>query len=378
VQEIRPIVRALLKWYRANARDLPWRRTTRPYPIWVSEIMLQQTQVATVIPYWKRWMKALPSTKALAEAPEEHVLKLWEGLGYYSRARNLQKAAQQVRREHRGSFPDNLITMLTLPGIGRYTAGAIASIAFNKPAPIVDGNVIRVATRLFGIDGNPREKQLSERIWDLASKLVAEAERIQRPDERNCSDFNQSLMELGALICVPMNPDCPRCPLKSRCAAFRENRVEQLPAKAKQTPATPRSFIAFVIEHRNRFLVCQRPDDVVNAKLWEFPNVETTESNLPISAHAQDCLGWKQPTLDRFTTVKHSITRYRITLEAHRARVDSTRNWKKPGAWLQLDEIEKLAFTSAHRKILKKLIALKDKSLSAQNHGKTSTTDGHR
>jgi A/G-specific adenine glycosylase len=157
VQEIRPIVRALLKWYRANARDLPWRRTTRPYPIWVSEIMLQQTQVATVIPYWKRWMKALPSTKALAEAPEEQVLKLWEGLGYYRRARNLQKSAQRIVNELGGRFPKTHEEVLRLPGVGPYTAGAICSIAFNHPAPIVDGNAIRVLTRVFGITGDPKE-----------------------------------------------------------------------------------------------------------------------------------------------------------------------------------------------------------------------------
>ncbi|MFT4588701.1 MAG: A/G-specific adenine glycosylase [Candidatus Binatia bacterium] len=350
MQEIRPIVRALLKWYRANARDLPWRRTTRPYPIWVSEIMLQQTQVATVIPYWKRWMKALPSTKALAEAPEEQVLKLWEGLGYYRRARNLQKSAQRIVNELGGRFPKTHEEVLRLPGVGPYTAGAICSIAFNHPAPIVDGNAIRVLTRVFGITGDPKEKATDARLWSLARELVNKAVAIQGADERNCSDFNQSLMELGATVCTPANPACSTCPIAKRCVANKEGRQAELPRLKKAQAATPRTFRAYAIKRGNRFLVRQRRADLVNPDLWEFPNFEPATENPPIL-----------PTVGEFTplyTIKHSITRFRITLEAFIGQARPRYRPTVEEVWLTTAELEKLAFTSAHRKILNKLIAL--------------------
>src|SRR6185295_12399866 len=168
----RALVPRLLAWYRQNARELPWRRTLDPYAIWISEIMLQQTQVKTVIPFWERWMRELPGVRALAEAKPDTVLKLWEGLGYYTRARNLQKAAQQIVAGRHGRFPERFDDILALPGVGRYTAGAIASIAFNQPRPILDGNVIRVLTRLFGIGDDPREKRANQRLWRLAEALI--------------------------------------------------------------------------------------------------------------------------------------------------------------------------------------------------------------
>src|SRR5437868_2047191 len=171
----RIIVRSLLKWFGEAARDLPWRRTRDPYAIWISEIMLQQTQVKTVLPYWERWMRSLPDIESLAKARMETIHKLWEGLGYYTRVRNLQKAAQVIMEIHGGKFPRDFEAVLALPGIGRYTAGAICSIAFNQPTPILDGNVIRVLTRVFGIAENPKEKGANAKLWDLAEKLVAHA-----------------------------------------------------------------------------------------------------------------------------------------------------------------------------------------------------------
>ncbi|HEX4644651.1 MAG TPA: A/G-specific adenine glycosylase, partial [Verrucomicrobiae bacterium] len=176
------VVAALLTWFAQNARDLPWRRTRDPYAIWVSEIMLQQTQVKTVIPYWERWMKALPTIKALARATPEKIHKLWEGLGYYTRVRNLQKAAQKIMADHDGQFPETYEEILALPGIGRYTAGAICSIAFNQPTPILDGNVIRVLTRLFAIRENPRDKSTNNQLWQLAEQLVSEAAKLTPAD----------------------------------------------------------------------------------------------------------------------------------------------------------------------------------------------------
>jgi len=216
----------LLKWYAAHARDLPWRRTRDPYLIAVAEIMLQQTQVKTVIPFWERWQRELPTVEAAAKAPSAKIHKLWEGLGYYTRVRNLQKAAQLIVGRHAGKFPENFADILALPGIGRYTAGAICSIAFNQPAPILDGNVIRVLTRIFGIAGNPKEKTTGKLLWQIAEELVCRAKNAKDAKDKNpspasrssrdpnsCSHLNQSLMELGALICTPRNSQCLICPV---------------------------------------------------------------------------------------------------------------------------------------------------------------------
>jgi A/G-specific adenine glycosylase len=415
------IVPALLGWFAQNARDLPWRRTRDPYAIWVSEIMLQQTQVKTVIPYWKRWMRELPNIRAVAKARSEKIHKLWEGLGYYTRARNLQKAAKQIMEKHDGRFPDHFADVLALPGIGRYTAGAICSIAFNQPVPILDGNVIRVLTRVFGIAKNPKMKEANGRLWDLAELLVASAAKYRAPRNsrrkeahskitnsqslltsaatiaENCSSLNQSLMELGALVCTPRNPRCEICPVKNLCVAFREGRIGELPNLGKREAATARRFVGFVIERNGRFLVRQRPAGAVNAHLWEFPNVEIhprpgsspakrdqsahysprkSQSRLTSAAtvrepdfeiiHAAKSLGIEPPAILPLCTVKHSITRYRITLEAfhvHLGGASSARPHNKMGrrgtppsgknnVWLPLAKLSPLAFTSAHRKIL--------------------------
>jgi A/G-specific adenine glycosylase len=452
------LVPALLGWFAQNARDLPWRRTRDPYAIWVSEIMLQQTQVKTVIPYWKRWMRELPTIEAVAKARSEKIHKLWEGLGYYTRARNLQKAAKQivaqpnacsVARRRRGNesqikgksetphvvsykFPENFDDVLALPGIGRYTAGAICSIAFNQPTPILDGNVIRVLTRIFGIGENPREKKTNARLWRLAEDLVGhaasspsicrrrrkESHSIPHSSQRlltsspTCTNLNQSLMELGALVCTPRNPQCMKCPVKKLCAAFREGRIWELPNLGKREAAIARRFVAFVVERNGRFLVRQRPAGVVNAHLWEFPNVEigarlsepqhpqlqntagkisTTDgtrtfcgSEDPRSKAAANAamhvLGFMPSELTPLCTVKHSITHYRITLEVFHvhlggASYTSRHNKNKMGrrgpssavallrrvetppsgnngVWLPLTKLDLLAFTAAHKKIL--------------------------
>src|SRR5437667_3014040 len=190
------MVLKLLEWFPKNARDLPWRRTRDPYAVWISEIMLQQTRVNTVIPYWQRWMRRLPDVRALACARPDAVLKLWEGLGYYLRARNLQKAARTIVDQHQGRFPEKLDEWVALPGIGRYTAGAICSIAFDQATPILDGNVIRVLTRLFGIAENPRQQETNAKLWRLAQNLVRAAARRRRAGDHDCAHFNQSMMEL--------------------------------------------------------------------------------------------------------------------------------------------------------------------------------------
>jgi A/G-specific adenine glycosylase len=355
------IASQLLHWFSLNARDLPWRRARDPYAVWISEIMLQQTQVKTVIPYWERWMREMPSVKALAQAKPERVLKLWEGLGYYTRARNLQRAAQVICEKHGGKFPERFDEVLDLPGIGRYTAGAICSIAYNQPAPLLDGNVLRVLCRIFGIDGNARDKETQTQLWTLAKALVIEASR--KPKSRgglpqireagNCSRLNQSLMELGAVICAPRTPRCEECPVAKLCVARKTNRTRELPILGAPVRATARRVAAFVVEERGKFLVRQRPAGVVNAHLWEFPNVEISPQETEVQHAAEQLFKTKAGNTQPFCTIRHTITRYRITLEVYRIKLG-----KPPinaGKRAGLTEMLKLPFTAAHRKILRLL-----------------------
>lgn len=383
--KLRKLAELLLNWFAQNARDLPWRRTRDPYAIWVSEIMLQQTQVKTVIPYWERWMRELPSIESVANAGPDKIHKLWEGMGYYTRVRNLQKAAKQViadcRRRGNESqikiknrsetphvvsykFPDKFEDILALPGIGRYTAGAICSIAFNQPTPILDGNVIRVLTRIFGIAGNPRAKETKARLWKLAEELVVHAKTQRREgrtqnylagfaplrEKNSCSFLNQSLMELGAVVCTPRNPQCEACPAKHLCVAFGEKRTQELPNLGKRAATTARRFIAFVIERNGRFLVRQRPAGIVNAHLWEFPNLEIPNGRLNPKLAAKEILGIEAPKLRPLCTVKHSITRYRITMDAFVGRLKDLPA-KSGACWKTTAQMRRLAFTAAHKKL---------------------------
>jgi A/G-specific adenine glycosylase len=318
--------------------------------------MLQQTQVKMVLPYWERWMRALPDIGSLAEAEPEFLHKLWEGLGYYTRVRNMQKAAQEVASEYDGEFPTEFERILELPGIGRYTAGAICSIAFNQPKPILDGNVIRVLTRVFGISGDPREKKTNAHLWELAEELVKSSPKssVQSP-ESCCSHFNQALMELGALVCTPRQPQCPACPLARRCVARREGRIEELPALAPRVASTERRFYAFVAEKKGRFLVRQRPAGVVNAHLWEFPNLETASNGGKAAKVAAKALGIQPKGVEPFCTIRHTITRYRIQLEVFKASPNGNKVPAGNGRWLQLRELDKLPFSSAHKKIVQLL-----------------------
>lgn len=369
------LVRNVLTWFTQNARDLPWRRTLDPYAIWVSEIMLQQTQVKTVLPYWERWMKALPDINALAQAPLDTLYKLWEGLGYYHRVRNMQGAARVIQTKHSGKFPDQLEDLLELPGIGRYTAGAICSIAFNQPQPILDGNAIRVLTRLFGIDGDPRTPQVNTRLWNLATELARQAYNLEqinsgsggqsRPRDFNglrmgaCSALSQSLMELGATVCTPRQSACGQCPLQSHCIAKLTRRVEELPALGNRVRATPRRFFAFVIRRRGRFLVRQRPPGVVNARLWEFPNTEVALAETDAKKNAQEALGFTPGTVKPLGSLKHTITRYRITVDVFGADLRNGASAKPvDGRWCNPAQLESLAFASAHGKILRQFAGL--------------------
>jgi A/G-specific adenine glycosylase len=356
VPGLKRIVSKLLQWFSHHGRDLPWRGVTDPYAIWISEVMLQQTQVQTVLPYWRRWMHDLPTIASLAKAPTARVLKLWEGLGYYHRARNLQRAAQVIVQAHGGRFPEASADVLALPGIGRYTAGAICSIAFDQPAPILDGNVMRVLARVYGIEGDPRAKPVNSALWSLAQDLVQKAHAETRWP-RPCAHFNQALMELGALICRPKQAQCSLCPLRQDCVARREGRVDRLPGIGKRPAITPLRYAAFVACAKGQVLVRQRAERVVNAGLWEFPNLDIT--NTPEAspvALASACFGFSVPQVELLCSIQHTITRYRIRLDAYwiEANAKTFKVIPNAGAWLRYPQLDRLAFTSAHRKIIAK------------------------
>ncbi|MFB9324753.1 A/G-specific adenine glycosylase [Paenibacillus aurantiacus] len=260
--------RELLDWYRANKRVLPWRINRDPYRIWVSEVMLQQTRVDTVIPYYERFMAKFPTINALAEAPEEEVLKLWEGLGYYSRARNLQAGAREVAERHGGIVPDDKEMVSALRGVGPYTTGAIMSIAFNRPEPAVDGNVMRVLSRYFCLEDDIAKPSTRIGIEKLAASLIPEGA---------AGDFNQALMELGALVCTPKSPGCLTCPVMAYCEGRAEGKEHILPIKTKAKPPRPETRLAALIvgtgEHAGKLLVRQRPESGLLARMWELPHV---------------------------------------------------------------------------------------------------------
>ncbi|GGH38408.1 A/G-specific adenine glycosylase [Paenibacillus segetis] len=257
----------LLDWYDRSKRDLPWRRYRDPYYIWVSEIMLQQTRVDTVIPYFQRFIERFPSITDLAEAPEEDVLKLWEGLGYYSRARNLQAAARQVVERHGGVVPNDKEAVSALKGVGPYTTGAILSIAYNQPQPAVDGNVMRVLSRYFLIEEDIMKAKTRSIMEELAAELI--------PHGR-ASDFNQALMELGALVCTPKSPCCLTCPVMEYCAARLEGVVDELPVKSKAKPPRPEFRFVALVEgsgrNEGRVLIRRRADTGLLARMWELPH----------------------------------------------------------------------------------------------------------
>ncbi|PZR24093.1 MAG: A/G-specific adenine glycosylase [Flavobacterium psychrophilum] len=261
----------LIHWYLQNKRDLPWRKMSGAYPVWLSEIMLQQTRVAQGLPYFLRFIEAFPTVHDMAAAPEEQVLKLWQGLGYYSRARNLHATAKQVAFDMGGNFPDSYAGLLKLKGVGDYTAAAIASISYGEAVPVVDGNVYRVLSRVFGIDTDISSGGAKKQFTELAASLMPKGQ---------ASEFNQAMMEFGALQCVPKSPDCGICIFNSDCVAFTTGRVSELPVKLKKTKVTNRYFNYLVVKDSRGFsMVQKRTAKGIWHNLYEFPLIET-ESNV--------------------------------------------------------------------------------------------------
>ena len=339
---------ALLSWYRTQGRDLPWRRSRNPYKIWVSEIMLQQTQVKTVIPYYERWLEAFPTVQDLAAASQQSVLKLWEGLGYYARARNLHAAAQQVVNEFNGAFPQTLEGAIALKGIGRTTAGGILSAAFNQPVAILDGNVKRVLSRLVALPVPP-SKALNQ-LWTLSEQVL---------DRQHPRDFNQAFMDLGATLCTRHHPACLLCPWQSRCAAYNQNAVSRFPMTDSKKPVPHKHIgVAVISDGQGKILIDRRKQEGLLGGLWEFPGgkIEPGESvEECVSREIKEELGIEIAVGDRLITIEHAYTHFKVTLnvfncthlsgEPQPIECDEVK-------WVTLDEIDEYPFPKANGQII--------------------------
>jgi len=336
----------LLKWYTKNARVLPWRGHPDPYAVWISEIMLQQTRVETVIPYFEKWMKKFPTVRSLAKADEHDVLNLWEGLGYYSRARNLHKAAQVVADQFDGKLPRSVAELRILPGVGRYTAGAIASIAFGLNEPVLDGNLHRVYARLFNVDIPADSTEGEELLWNIATENLPKG---------RAGDFNQAMMDLGATICLPKNPRCLLCPLLGECEAQKLGVQEERPVLKPKADVPSVVHASAIIVQRGRVLLAKRPSEGLLGGMWEFPNGEVTGDplrGLPNAIRAG--YGLKVRVGEAVTIVQHAYSHFRVTVHAYRCELIETSK-KENLKWVKISELDDLPMGKIDRQIARKL-----------------------
>ena len=347
------IAAPLLAWYDQHARTLPWRGVTDAYAVLVSEVMLQQTRVETVMPYYERWMQRFPTLEALAAADLQQVLAAWEGLGYYSRARNLQQAAQMVLQDFNGVIPSDVRMLRRLPGVGRYTAGAVASIAFGRPAPALDGNIRRVLSRVFNVDEDARSAAGERRLWALATEQLS----LTRP-----GDHNQALMDLGALICTAQNPDCAACPLASACQAFALGVQAQRPVLAPRPPLPHITVTAAVIQRDGKVLITRRPAHGLLGGLWEFPGGKQQEGedlDACLQREIREELGATVEVGAPAGVYRHAYTHFRLTLHAFYCRlVDGEPQPIEASAlqWVRLEELPDYPMGKVDRQIARRLL----------------------
>ncbi len=342
------IAKYLLAWYEKNKRDLPWRHTQDAYCILLSEFMLQQTQVDTVIPYYHRFLARFPTLRDLAHAPQSDVLKAWEGLGYYARARNLQKAMQKVVEQYNGKIPDIYEDLHALPGFGPYTTAAVLSIAFNQNCAVLDGNVMRVLCRLFNIHDDITHPCTKKHLWQLAQELLPRG---------HAGAYNQAIMELGATVCTPRNPDCATCPLNAQCKAYPLGHPESLPIKAKKKPRPHHTLGAGIVWYKNKVLITRRPENGLLGGLWEFPagtqqNGESLQETC--IRGIQETAGITVKILNRFRTVNHAFTHFSITIHAFLCTHQKGKAHPvgcAECAWVSLSELHTYAFSRTSRKL---------------------------
>ncbi len=342
---------ALRRWFARHARSFPWRQTDDPYAIWVSETMLQQTQTATVVPYYERFMRRFPTVQALAAAPLDDVLKHWEGLGYYRRARNLHEAARQVVARHGGELPADEASLLALPGVGRYTAGAIRSLAFGQPAPVLDGNVRRLISRLDDLSANIDEAATERLLWQRAAELV---------DPQAPGEMNEAMIELGATVCLPRQPRCALCPLQDFCRAYAAGTQYERPVRSPRRRTPHYDVVAGIVWHASRprtVLIAQRPLDGMLGGLWEFPGGKVQDGETQPQAlqrELQEELGIEVAVGAHALSLDHAYTHFRITLHAWHARHVGgaprplqVADWR----WATLDELDAFAFPRTDQQI---------------------------
>lgn len=352
----RKIRERLLKWFQDHQRDLPWRIHYRPYEVWISEVMLQQTQVRTMLPYYERWMARFPDVGSVAEAPGDTILKHWEGLGYYNRARNIQRTARIIIRQFQGEIPGDYGTLRNLPGLGPYTASAIMSLAFNEDRPVVDGNVKRVFARLFDISAVLSAPE--------SLRFVEETARAILPKGK-ARDFNQALMELGALVCTPRSPRCPACPVREECVSQVLGLVGQRPVPAPAKAAIPIEVAVGVLVSNGRIFIQKRPPGGLMPLLWEFPGGKVKVGETPEEALVRELreeLEVQIQILGKIGVIRHSYTSFRVTLHAFTCRLrDEARlpvlRSATEGKWVNRGEIADHPFPAANQKLIRMLQA---------------------
>jgi len=339
--------RKLLAWFDRHARTLPWRRDRDPYRIWVSEVMLQQTTVAAVVPRFEQFLAAFPDVHALAAAEEQDVLKVWEGMGYYSRARNLHRAARELVKLHGGNLPDEPAVWVELPGVGRYILGAVLSQAFDRRLPVVEANTTRVLCRLFAQARDPKSAPVQAWLWETAA--------AQLP-KRRVGDFNQALMELGALVCTPKRPECDRCPLAAECLARREGLQDRIPRRPVQPPVVEVREVCVAVRYRGRVLLARRPAGGRWANMWEFPRAALDGRETPDDGARRllKSLGVDAEPGVELMTIRYGVTRFRMTMvclevaaHAKAIRMD----YHDEGRWVRPAELSAYPVSSPQRKL---------------------------